>query len=211
MRRGIIAAARVPLSLQPQAFGLWKITRHDMRAPTFQSYRNIVGAGRWTVLQRYTEATAHLDTWEIVMEDSRRELRKHLPIFERALGRVLVTGLGLGCVVRGLLSKREVTYIDVVEIDRGILRVVGAEFEGNPRVTLHHGDALKIDLGDERWDFGWHDLWIEEGEGRPHLQHLHAELFLKFSTRCAWQGAWAFPSNLARRLPWNEKAQLCTR
>jgi spermidine synthase len=51
------------------------------------------------------------------MEDTLSELRRHTPIFMRAKGRLLVTGLGLG-VVRGLLAKPEVEHIDVVEIDR---------------------------------------------------------------------------------------------
>jgi hypothetical protein len=53
--------------------------------------------------------------YEVVMEDSPRELRRHLPIWMHAHGRVLVTGLGLGCVVRGLLASPHVEYIDVAK------------------------------------------------------------------------------------------------
>lgn len=199
----IIRAARVPDTLKPQSFGAWYIARHDMSGMP-QVWRNRIGFDTQTTLQHITGATMHLNPggWEVVMEDSAIELRKHLPIFRRAAGRVLVTGLGLGCVVRGLLSKSSVTHIDVVEIDRDIIRVVGAEFKDDHRVTMHHGCALAIELPGQ-WDYGWHDLWTDEDE---HLQKLHARLFVKFATQCRWQGAWLFPGNLAKLLPWAQEA-----
>lgn len=195
----IISAARCPPSIRPQSFGLWHIERHD-RIP--QQSRERVFWDSLTVLRRWSLRTLHKTLPEIVMEDSRHELRKHMPIFERASGRILVTGLGLGCVVRGLLASDPVTKIDVVEIDKDIIRIIGAEFRDCPRVTIHHGDALKIKLPG-RFDYGWHDLWTD---GDVHLQRLHSKLFLKFARQCDWQGAWHFPGNLARRLPWNRAA-----
>ncbi len=104
-----------------------------------------------------------------------------------------MTGLGLGCVVRGLFAKPEVEQIDVVEIDDGILRVIGPEFDKDPRVNLHHGDALEIEL-DGRFDFAWHDLWSED-DG---LAKMHVALFKRFAKRCGPQRAWAFPRFAAR-------------
>lgn len=124
------------------------------------------------------------------MEDSQSELQKHLPIWLRARGRVLVTGLGLGCVVRGLLAKPDVDHITVIEIDRSILRIVGHEFESNTRVSLVHGDALAFHPNGHHWDYAWHDLWTD---GEEHLQCLHARLMAKFFHSCDVQGAWEFP------------------
>jgi spermidine synthase len=130
------------------------------------------------------------------MEDSRRELRKHLPIWMKARGRVLVTGLGLGCVVRGLLASRDVDRIEVVEIDYDIARIIGAEFAGarglaGQAVEIHVGDAREID---ESWlpgkfDAAWHDLWTEG----PDLQEQHIDVMMRMLGRCGPQGAWALP------------------
>lgn len=136
----------------------------------------------------------HLESGEVVMDDSRLELRRHLPIWLAAHGRVLITGLGLGCVVRGLLACAEVTHIDVIELDREILARVGAEFEGNPRVALHHGNALTCKMPGRRWDFAWHDIWCE-GNG---LQVLHVKLIHRYRRRCARQGAWMLPRFIKR-------------
>jgi spermidine synthase len=132
----------------------------------------------------------------IVMEDSPRELRRHLPIWLRAHGRILITGLGLGYVMRGLLASPLVEHVDVVEIDADILSVVGSEFATNPRVTLHHGDALQIAFADSsRWDFAWHDIWTEQNKG---LHEQHTRLLMKFDKQVTHQGAWQMPRDIKR-------------
>lgn len=188
-----VAAARFPAPPEaPRAFGPWLLERQDN---PFHGWPTLdwVGFPHLTVLRRATPATLH-QGGEVVMEDSKRELERHLPIWmaagERG-GRVLVTGLGLGCVVRGLLASPRVVHIDVIEVDRWILSAFGPEFEGNPRVTLHADDALTWTWNpDEHWDWAWHDLWCE-GDG---LQRLHAQLFYRYRGRVRHgQGAWAFP------------------
>jgi len=153
---------------------------------------------RFTALHRWTAETLS-DQWgEIVMEDTPRELRRHLPILLAAERRVLVSGLGLGCVVRGLLAVRRVTHIDVIEIDASILAHVGKEFIGNPRIALHHGDALTVAWpGGSHWEFAWHDVWSEE----RHLAVVHAELLARYSQWCDRQGAWQLPRAVRDKWP----------
>jgi hypothetical protein len=177
----------VPDSVQPREFGLWNIVRQDCSKP-LDRYR--AGFSSITALCRWTEATLHNGFGEVVMEDSREELRKHLPIWLAARGRVLVTGLGLGCVVRGLLAKPEVDHIDVVELDGAIIDVVGAEFAAEPRVTIHHHNALTFPVEGRSWDVAWHDIWCEGNSG---LEMLHAKMIHHFDGACPQQGAWAFP------------------
>jgi hypothetical protein len=199
-----VSAARVPGSLKPQAFGLWTIRRVAIAdQPTASVWAQMefllkIGFRSQTQLWRHTWATIHLPHGELVMEDSARELRKHLPIWLNAKGRVLVTGLGLGCVVRGLLASPKVEHITVVEIDANILRIVGHEFRFNKCVTLIHGDALKVQLPG-RFDYAWHDLHSSDGE--RHLQLLHAELLDKFYDQVTIQGAWELPRWFKRKMP----------
>ena len=187
-----LAAARVPDHLQPQTFGLWSIERHPV-PPLEEDW---IGFPTITLLRRVTEATVH-ERGEVVMEDSRRELARHLPIWLSARGRVLVTGLGLGCVVRGLLANPAVGHIDVVEIDPTILRVVGTEFAGLARVSLHQGDALKLEWpSGTRWDCAWHDIW--SAKGGSHLHVLHGRLLLRYHDQVDQQGAWMLPRPVKR-------------
>lgn len=193
-------AARVPAKVAEQEFGLWTIRRPQitqrMRELLQEDGTFDVPWPSLTILYRLSMGTMHRPPGEIVMEDSLTELSRHLPVWMAARGRVLITGLGLGCVVRGLIASPQVEHIDVVEIDAGILRVVGAEFVDNPKVSLHLGDALTFRFPvDTRWDCAWHDLWVD-GDG---LQDLHLRLLAKYKKRVRQQGAWAFP-RIAKRI-----------
>lgn len=198
-----LEAARVPETVPLGRFGLWTIERVESKDGRELAQRGADGLWEWvgwpsmTLLYRATEATLHQEHGEVVMEDSRRELRRHLPIWLAARGRVLVSGLGLGCVVRGLLASPAVEHIDVVEIDADILRALGPEFASSPRVALHHADALTWEPpAGARWDCAWHDIWCE-GSG---LQLLHAELLVRYADRVRRQGAWMFPRFVKRRV-----------
>jgi hypothetical protein len=196
-----LKAARVPAILREMDFGHWRIVgkwfsgyQDPMNYPGAY-FENAIELGweDYTVLLQMTPDYF----WHTVMEDSARELRRHLPIWLAAHGRVLVSGLGLGCVVRGLLAKPSVEHVDVVELDRDILRVVGQEFEGNSRVTLRQGNALRVTFPrGTKWDFAWHDISTPNGD--KGLQVLHGKLLLKFRHRVKYQGAWGFPRSMAR-------------
>lgn len=205
-----LEAARVPASIPLGRFGDGWLLERRKASETILGELSLreqslpfgeVGWPDYTLLRREgTMAGLHLEHGEVVMEDSRRELRKHLPIWMAARGRVLKTGLGLGCVVRGLLANPAVTHIDVVEIDADIIERCGAEFVGNPRVSLHHADAETWDYGKRSWDFAWHDLHSFDEE---HLQVKHCRLMARFLSAVAGgesgrQGAWAFPRPAGR-------------
>jgi len=192
-----IAAMRVPDHWfnEKEEFFPWTIKRHKVSLALCSK----VGFWTYTTLQRISEASLHLEGGEVVMEDGLPELRKHLPIVLEAQGRVLVTGLGLGCVVRGLLANPAVEHIDVVELDEDIIRFVGIWFADEPRVTIHQGDALKIEWPEEqRWDYAWHDIWCPSGSA---LQLLHGELMHRYADMVPRQGAWAFPRVFKRIWP----------
>lgn len=189
-----IRAARVPESVEPREFFPWQIIRR--RSPS-----KLLGFDTQTMLCRWGWGSMHQQHGEIVMDDSLPELRRHLPIWMAARGRVLKTGLGLGCVPRGLLINPAVEHIDIVEIDAAIIDAIGPEFEGNPRVTIHHADAHTWDFGDRRWDYIWHD--IHDNAEEQNLIVQHARLMVRYldATPLDRQGAWAFPREVARRLP----------
>lgn len=206
----LIAAMRATHLTAPQAQGLWYIARQDLGAlfaqrPRLDGYIREVGAFDaypdlphvLTSLNRWTDATIHLGQGESVMSDDPKELRRHLPVVLAASGRVLVTGLGLGCVVRGLLTRPKVDHIDVVEIDADVLAMVASSFAQEPRVTIHQGDAVTISWpAGTRWDFAWHDVWGEQ----PSTQVLHMQLIVRYRTMVRRQGAWMLPRFLKRRI-----------
>lgn len=198
-----IRAARVPATLEPQEFGVWTISRVDVDAMPQRAQPFVLmqlgGFRNYTLLHKLTNGTLHQPPGDVVMEDSLAELQTHMPIWLAARGRVLITGLGLGCVVRGLLASPAVEHVDVVEIDADILKYVGAEFASNPRVTLHHGDALTYRFPDGvRWDCAWHDLYIDDSAAELHMAHV--QLLHDYRNRVPRQGAWKLPRWVKRMI-----------
>lgn len=90
------------------------------------------------------------------------EWRDHRRVLNVAHGRVVVTGLGLGCVVRAMLSIGRVTHVTIVERDPDVIKLVWPRLEercGADRVSLHVADALTDPIPPGRWDLAWHDIW----------------------------------------------------
>lgn len=198
----LLRACRVPEWIEPRRVGPWEIRRFNVESIDNEFARAFmrmsVGASSYTMLFHDTLATLHQERGECVMEDSLIELRRHLPILLAARGRVLVSGLGLGCVVRGLLAKPEVERVDVTEVDGRILELVGREFLDNPRVHLYHANAETWPLECYGpWDFAWHDVWSEDES----LDVVHARLIARYCDRAVRQGAWQFPRIAKRRWP----------
>jgi hypothetical protein len=152
----------------------------------------------------------------LVMSDTPDELTDHAAIIKRVESarapiRVLVNGLGLGCVVKGLLSFEQVAHVDVLEIDWDLISIVGPFYLGrrigrrpfrgrvrseDRRLTIHHSDAFKKKWPPgARWHLVWHDVWdsvdpdnlSDETRAAP---GTYDALLSKYADRCEWQGAW---------------------
>ena len=135
---------------------------------------------------------------DVIMDDSRHEVLQHMPAILAARGRVLKTGLGMGCFVRAILLKDEVDHVDVVEIDEKIIKHFGAQFSDNPRVTVHHADALQWEPPEgAKYDLVWHDVWCEGNVG---LSDLHTKLLRRFAKLAPKHGAWAYPRVVKKTL-----------
>ena len=84
--------------------GLWFVHKKyhtDNQVVDYRGQERVLPAGKITYLMRTTEATVHLNPpGEVVMEDTIFELKTHLGFILSASGNVLITGLGLGCVIR---------------------------------------------------------------------------------------------------------------
>jgi hypothetical protein len=102
--------------------------------------------------------------WVPVMSDTPAEIEEHGPALRNARGRVLITGLGLGCLPRALLTLPDVTRIDIIEIDPEVIALTG-KYLTDGRVHIWRGSAAEpqriAGLRQESWcwDYAWHDIW----------------------------------------------------
>lgn len=157
--------------------------------------------GHYTSLMRWTNATLmNNHGGECVMTDTANELATHLNFMLRAHGRVLKTGLGLGCVVRGLLVNPAVESIVVIERDPHVMRLVAPHIP-KERVTIIEADALVwCKETTEQFDCAWHDIWNDTDKDEPALAILHGKLLVAMEDKVKKaHGAWAFPRFIRRQ------------
>ncbi|KKK77081.1 hypothetical protein LCGC14_2857220 [marine sediment metagenome] len=163
--------------------------------------------GRYTRLLRRCEGRARR---ELIMSDTPDELRDIIGVFRMVqqlkARRIVVNGLGLGCVLKGFLALDHVEHVDVVEISQELVDLMTelAPWVIDPRVHVHVADAYEMrwPVG-TRWDVAWHDVWDELCEdnlsqigrlnrmygGRVDFQEAWGHEFLKYQRqrgRSAW-------------------------
>lgn len=133
-----------------------------------------------------------------MMSDTPNEIEDHDDPIQNAGGRMLIHGLGLGCIVAALHVIPEVEHIDVVEYDPEVIALTGRYYASLPKVSIVRGNALthKWSKG-AHWDYVWHDIW--ERISTDNLEPENAEygisyqmLFDRFESRAERQGAWAY-------------------
>lgn len=186
--------------------GLWHVKKLCLSKSSFIERPKSGGlgetlpAGTWTSLCRFTAATIHLSIGEVVMHDFPREVNKHLIFMLRASGNVLVTGLGLGCVARGLLANPKVSKVTVLENSPDVLKLVGVHMERPGRLEIIYAEAEQwIKSHPEiKFDCAWHDLWTDTSAGEPPLAVKHSSMMAALCHRVKFQGAWEFPRDQRR-------------
>lgn len=137
----------------------------------------------------YTKLVIDGELW---MSDTPAEYYDHSEAVRRIqkpeTKRVLINGLGIGMVVKAAVDSPHVEHIDVVELDKRVIELIGPHYSADPRVTIHHADAYTIQWPKGmRWDVVWHDIWVELNT--DNLDQM-ATLHRRYGRRAAWQGSW---------------------
>lgn len=141
----------------------------------------------------------------VFMSDTPKEIGEHFDFLGEAYGRVLVTGLGLGMVVRTMmefdLPAGRVSRVTVVEKSEEVVKLVGTHLKRRygDRVEIITGDAFTVDIDghDHRWDCAWHDIWPTICEDNLSEMETLTERFLPYVAD--FQTCWAEDKCLAMR------------
>lgn len=190
----ILAAARAQ-NIPAGWAGLWFIrkarTTEDQHVTRKSGQVEFLPAGLYTHLFRLTTATMNKNPpGESVMEDTPTELHRHLEFMLKARGQVLVTGLGLGCVARGLLANPNVEHVTIIENSPDVIKLVWPHMNYE-RMTLVEADALEwTKTNKQKFNCAWHDLWTDREAGEPWLDVWHAQLMFNCIETVERQGAW---------------------
>ena len=170
--------------------GYWAIQKFEVTASDSAMYnmrlirdgyaRRVVPPGRYTRLVHEGEGT--------VMSDTPAEAHEHYKAFERATGRVLINGLGLGFFLQAILRKKEVEEVVVIELSEDVIKLVTPHIKDS-RVEIINADALvwRPEEGD-RFNFVWHDIWTDICEDNKKEM---TKLRRSYGKRCDNQLCWS--------------------
>lgn len=120
-----------------------------------------------------------------------RNRDRHRHFLSKAHGRILISGLGLGETLFELITKPEVEYIRIIELEQEIIKIIAPLVSGNEKVEILQGDIFEYRPADgEHFDFIYHAIWNDKKEGtlakRKRLQSI-------FSNYSDWHGFVFFP------------------
>jgi hypothetical protein len=174
--------------------GKWQVERFSVSESESQLsfIRGLGKGGRGVPPGSYTRLLNNASVFDsCVMSDTPDEWRDHYEAIRLAKGRVLINGLGLGCVLQCMLEKPEVEHLTVVEISPDVIALVAEHYQKKygDRLTIVQADALEYKPDRQvHFDVVWHDIWPNMCEDNlPQMHKLHR----KYGRKCDWQGSWS--------------------
>lgn len=124
----------------------------------------------------------------VATSDALGEFTEQYPAIEAATGYVLVHGLGLGAVVRAMLTRPGVEHIDVIENSLSVCLLVSPYFKDEDRVDIWLGDAYEPIFDRMHfWDLVYSDIWMDDDD---HAEE-HARMVAEYEGLCARHICWS--------------------
>ena len=146
-----------------RTLGRWSIQKFTVPKYSLGAIRHVRDGGRGMAPGSYHRLVRTNDdgTKTLVMSDTPAEMIDFLASdLRHAHGRILIAGLGMGLAVKALLMLRNVSHIDVVEIDHELISLVGPQFAGDARVTIHEHDIFTYTIPrGTTYAWAWYDIW----------------------------------------------------
>lgn len=170
--------------------GDWYIEKFEVKNDVTHAIFSMHNPGRDVPVGTYTRLMRDHSFGNPMMSDTPAEIYDHAEAIykiQKLGGRVLLNGLGLGCILKAILSFPNVEYVDVVELEQDIIDLVAPSYI-DTRVHIQQADAYTIQWGKtDKWTVAWHDIWANIcSDNLDGMTKLHR----KYGHRVMWQGSW---------------------
>lgn len=131
---------------------------------------------------------------KLMMSDTNMERRSNNYFINRANGKVLIVGLGLGLIIRNIIDKSEVKEIIVIEKYQDVVDLVEPKFHNNPKLKIICADIFtwKPAKG-EKFDTIYFDIWPDintDNLNQIRVLHNKFKFNLNRSNGEAWMNSW---------------------
>lgn len=179
--------------------GNWYIEKFEVKEGSEKTIFNLHAGGRDVPNGTYTRLMKDHSWTNPMMSDTPSEIYDmYEPIYKihELGGRILVNGLGLGCLLKAILTFPNVEQVDVLELEQDIINLVAPSYN-DPRIHIYHADAYNIKWDkSERWTVAWHDIWTNIcSDNLKGMSTLHR----KYGDKVTWQGSWCKSECLYQR------------
>lgn len=124
----------------------------------------------------------------LVMSDTPAERYDHVGFVRAATGDVLMSGLGIGMCLGGVLQKDTVKSVTVIEIDPDVIELVAPHYS-DPRVTIINADVMSWrPSAGTQFDAVWHDIWDDIcADNKSQMATLNR----RYARKAKWKGCWS--------------------
>lgn len=119
---------------------------------------------------------------QLMMSDTGMERISNKAFIQKANGRVLIAGLGIGLILHNILNKADVTEVIVIEKYQDVIDLVAPKFN-NDKLKIICADIFDYTPAkDERFDVIYFDIWPEiTTENLAEIRSLHARFKYKLN------------------------------
>lgn len=177
--------------------GIWRIERFKVDAAGARA-NNIIArrdAAMTKKPARVIVPGTYTRLWhnnEIMMSDTPAEMAEHSTFVQRACGRCLIFGLGLGMVAGACLDKPEVEHVMVVELAPEVIELVAPHYlqRYGSRLNIIQGDAFTWEpLANAHYDNVWIDIWPDLSA--DNLTEMY-QLRQRYRQYADWLACWGY-------------------
>ena len=171
--------------LQDGVSGDWSVSTFEVPKNDLSQMISMLKSGRGVPAGTYKRLKRN---GTVVMSNTPDEIRDFSHFTRHAKGYILINGLGIGCVVKVLLDKPEITKITVIEKSEDVIKLVSPYFN-DERLVIINADAFEyVPPKSEKFNYVWHDIWdYITSDNLPEMARLHR----KYGRKTEWQDSWA--------------------
>jgi spermidine synthase len=165
--------------------GEWRVETFEVQEKEISQIISMFKTGRGVPAGMYKRLMRNNTC---VMSNTPDEISDCMHFVCKARGSILVNGLGLGVLLKALLSKDEVTDITVIEKSEDVIKLVAPTYLVDNRVTIVKADAFQYKPPKDKIYYAvWHDIWdYISADNLEEMKKLHR----KYGRKAGYQESW---------------------
>jgi predicted membrane-bound spermidine synthase len=127
---------------------------------------------------------------EIMMSDTGMERISNKQFIEKATGRVLIAGLGIGLIINNIIQNDAITEIIVIEKYQDVIDLVATKFN-DARLKIVCADIFDwIPEKGEKFNTIYFDIWPTICTDNLNEIYLLHSRFKRFKAKSGWMNSW---------------------